>query len=161
MVLSRSFDAWWRFAHHWPVCARQQCGWVGEKHRILYLGTNTNIVFGKNIHFPARGSASEALAAFIKKIAWTLYGHGVWIKWTFEQLDRISNVVACLPQAGLPPTPKPTGCVLNCSTVHKYPTLKLYCTITLASTTIISKRKLRQPLHGLSSNTAIFQTLSM
>jgi len=52
--------------------------------------------------------------------------HGVWIKCIFEQLDRISNVVACLPQAGLPPTPKPTGCVLNCSTMHNYPTLNLY-----------------------------------
>ena len=27
--------------------------------------------------------------------------HGVWIKCIFEQLDRISNVVVCLPQAGL------------------------------------------------------------
>jgi hypothetical protein len=28
--------------------------------------------------------------------------HGDWIKCIFEQLDRISNVVACLPQKNLP-----------------------------------------------------------
>jgi hypothetical protein len=67
--------------------------------------------------------------------------HGVWIKCIFEQLDRISNVVACLPQAGLPPTPKPTGCVLNCSTMHKYPTLNLYWIITLASTQYFPEEK--------------------
>jgi hypothetical protein len=31
----------------------------------------------------------------------------------FEQLDRICNVVACLSQAGVPPTPKPTEGVLT------------------------------------------------
>jgi hypothetical protein len=67
--------------------------------------------------------------------------HGVWIKCIFEQLDRISNVVVCLPQAGLPPTPKPTGCVLNCSTMHKYPTLNLYCTVTLAWTQYFPEEK--------------------
>jgi hypothetical protein len=71
--------------------------------------------------------------------------HGVWIKCIFEQLDRISNVVACLPQAGLPPTPKPTGCVLNCSTMHNYPTLNLSCTITLSSTHYFPEEKLHQP----------------
>ena len=83
--------------------------------------------------------------------------HGVWIKCIFEQLDRISNVVACLPQAGLPPTPKPTGCVLNCSNMHKYPTLNLYCTITLVSAQCFPEENCVSPLYGLSSSTAIFQ----
>jgi hypothetical protein len=109
---------------------------------------------GKNIHFPARGSASGALAAFYQKISentmWLT--HGVWILCIFEQPDCISNVVACLFQSGLPPTPKPTGDVRNCSTRHniQYLTDNLLC-IECWHYVQWFPEKLCQPPNGLNS----------